>query len=181
MSSVNRVILIGRLGRDPEMRTTSAGDRIANMTLATTETWRDRASGERKERTDWHTVVVYDERLSEIVERYLRKGSQIYVEGTLQTRKWTDKQGQDHYATEVILSKFRGQIVILDSGDLRGATSRDQRSPARTTPVLRGGSARTGPRGSPNTDNDLDDEIPFIAGDSERDWMLAENRNRWRA
>src|SRR5579872_3435738 len=121
--SVNKVILVGNLGRDPEIRSTQDGNRIANFSLATSETWRDRSSGERKERTEWHRVVIFNERLVEIAEKYLRKGSKIYVEGALQTRKWTDQQNQERYTTEVVLTRFRGELTMLDgaSGARGGA------------------------------------------------------------
>src|SRR5579872_2527175 len=112
--SVNKVILVGNLGRDPEIRSTQDGNRIANLNLATSENWRDRVSGERKERTEWHRVVIFNERLVEIAEKYLRKGSKIYVEGALQTRKWTDNSGQERYTTEVVLQRFRGELTMLD-------------------------------------------------------------------
>src|SRR5579863_8479208 len=112
--SVNKVILVGNLGRDPEIRSTQDGVRIANLNLATSESWRDRVSGERKERTEWHRVVIFNERLVEIAEKYLRKGSKIYVEGALQTRKWTDQQNQERYSTEVVLQRFRGELTMLD-------------------------------------------------------------------
>ena len=112
--SVNKVILVGNLGRDPEIRSTQDGTRVATLNLATSENWRDRASGERKERTEWHRVAIFNDRLVEIAEKYLRKGSKIYVEGQLQTRKWTDQQGQDRYTTEVVLSRFRGELTMLD-------------------------------------------------------------------
>src|SRR3954453_23149880 len=107
--SVNKVILIGNLGKDPEVRSTQDGSKIVNFSLATSETWNDRASGERKERTEWHRVAIFNERLAEVAEKYLRKGSKVYVEGSLQTRKWTDQQGQERYTTEVVLGKFRGE------------------------------------------------------------------------
>src|SRR5438876_1174615 len=112
--SVNKVILVGNLGRDPEIRSTGEGVRIANLNLATSESWRDRVSGERKERTEWHRIVIFNERLVEIAEKYLRKGSKIYIEGALQTRKWTDQQGQEKYTTEVVLQRFRGELTMLD-------------------------------------------------------------------
>src|ERR687885_173673 len=112
--SVNKVILVGNLGRDPEIRSMQDGMRVATLNLATSESWRDRASGERKERTEWHRVVIFNERLVEIAEKYLRKGSKIYVEGALQTRKWTDQQGQEKYSTEVVLQRFRGELTMLD-------------------------------------------------------------------
>src|ERR1700693_5024128 len=112
--SVNKVILVRHLGRDPEIRSTQDGIRIANVNLATSESWRDRVSGERKERTEWPRAVIFNERLAEIAEKYLRKGSKIYVEGALQTRKWTDNAGVEKYSTEVVLQKFRGELTMLD-------------------------------------------------------------------
>jgi single-strand DNA-binding protein len=124
--SVNKVILVGNLGRDPELRSTQDGTRIANLNLATSESWRDRVSGERKERTEWHRVVIFNERLVELAEKYLRKGSKIYVEGALQTRKWTDNAGIEKYSTEIVLQKFRGELTMLDGaggGGARGGES----------------------------------------------------------
>jgi single-strand DNA-binding protein len=112
--SVNKVILIGNLGRDPEIRSTQNGTRIANLSLATSESWRDRTSGERKERTEWHRVVIFDEKLVEVVEKFLKKGAKIYVEGALQTRKWTDQTGVEKYTTEVVLQRFRSELTMLD-------------------------------------------------------------------
>src|SRR5690606_22716806 len=106
--SVNKVILIGNLGRDPEIRTLNSGDRVANLRVATSETWRDRASGERKERTEWHRVVIFNDNLVKVAEQYLRKGSKIYLEGAIQTRKWQDQSGQEKYSTEIVLQKYRG-------------------------------------------------------------------------
>src|SRR3546814_157416 len=111
--SVNKVILVGNLGRDPEVRSTQDGTKIVNFTLATSETWRDKSSGERRERTEWHRVVIFNENLARIAEQYLRKGSSVYVEGQLQTRKWTDQQGQEKYTTEVVLQRFRGELTLL--------------------------------------------------------------------
>ena len=117
--SVNKVILVGNLGRDPEIRSTQDGMRIANLAVATSETWRDKMSGERKERTEWHRVVIFNERLAEVAEKYLKKGSKVYVEGALQSRKWTDNSGQERYTTEVVLQRFRGELTMLDGA--RGA------------------------------------------------------------
>jgi single-strand DNA-binding protein len=111
--SVNKVILIGNLGRDPEIRTLGSGDRVANLRIATSETWRDRQSGERKERTEWHQVVVYNDNIVKVVESYLKKGSTVYIEGALQTRKYTDQSGAERYSTEVVLQKFRGELTML--------------------------------------------------------------------
>ncbi|MBN8909335.1 MAG: single-stranded DNA-binding protein [Rhodospirillales bacterium 69-11] len=113
--SVNKVILVGNLGKDPEVRTTQDGSKIVNLTLATSETWNDRGSGERKERTEWHRVVIFNDRIGDVAERFLRKGRKVYVEGALQTRKWTDQQGQERYTTEVVIGRFRGELVLLDS------------------------------------------------------------------
>jgi single-strand DNA-binding protein len=163
--SVNKVILVGNLGRDPEIRSTQDGMRIANLAVATSETWRDKMSGERKERTEWHRVVIFNERLAEIAEKYLRKGSKIYVEGALQTRKWTDNSGQERYTTEIVLQRFRGELTMLDGA--RGAGG----------PPIEGGYdepyAGGGFGDEPRTSNsiapargrvpvnDLDDDIPF--------------------
>src|ERR1700757_303822 len=121
--SVNKVILVGNLGKDPEIRTTQDGQKIVNLTLATSETWNDRQSGERKERTEWHRVVIFNDRVGDVAERFLRKGSKIYVEGSLQTRKWTDQQGQERYSTEVVLQRFRGELTMLDGAGGAGGRS----------------------------------------------------------
>ncbi len=113
--SVNKVILVGNLGKDPEVRNTQAGQKIVNFTMATSDTWNDKASGERKERTEWHRVVIFNERLADVAERFLRKGRKVYVEGSLQTRKWTDQSGQEKYTTEVVIDRFRGELTLLDS------------------------------------------------------------------
>lgn len=137
MSSVNRVTLIGNVGRDPEIRN-SGGTRICNLSLATSERWKDKATGEFTEKTEWHRVVIFDDRLVDVVERYVAKGSKLYLEGQLQTRKWTDKSGAEKYSTEVVLSKFRGQLVLLG-----GHVDTADGAPRRPSVV------------------DLDDEIPF--------------------
>ena len=115
MSSVNKVILIGNLGRDPEVRSMSSGDPVVNLSLATSERWKDKSSGEQREKTEWHRVVVFDERLCDVAQKYLRKGSKIYIEGQLQTRKWTDQQGVEKYSTEVVLKRFNGVLTMRDS------------------------------------------------------------------
>ena len=115
MSSVNKVSLIGNLGRDPEVRSMSSGDPVVNLSLATSERWKDKSSGEQREKTEWHRVVVFDERLCDVAQKYLRKGSKIYIEGQLQTRKWTDQQGVEKYSTEVVLKRFNGVLTMLDS------------------------------------------------------------------
>src|SRR6202167_3323847 len=118
--SVNKVILVGNLGRDPEVRNTQDGGKIVNLALATSETWNDKASGERKEKTEWHRVVIFNDRVADVAERYLKKGAKIYVEGALQTRKWTDQGGQERYSTEIVLQNFRGELTMLDSAGGRG-------------------------------------------------------------
>lgn len=112
--SVNKVILVGNLGKDPEVRRMTNGDPIVNLSVATSETWKDRASGERKEKSEWHRVVIFNKNLAEVAEKYLRKGSKVYLEGSLQTRKWTDKDGAEKYSTEVVLQNFNGTLVMLD-------------------------------------------------------------------
>jgi single-strand DNA-binding protein len=168
--SVNKVILVGNLGKDPEVRTTQDGSKIVNFTLATSETWNDRGSGERKERTEWHRVVVFNDRIGEVAEKYLRKGRKVYVEGALQTRKWTDQSGQERYTTEVVIGRFRGELVLIDSnrgedageGGGGGGGYRAERAP-----VSRAGGGGGGGGGAPSWDaprgggQDLDDEVPF--------------------
>jgi single-strand DNA-binding protein len=111
--SLNKVLLIGHLGRDPEIRTTQSGDKVANLSIATSESWKDKNSGERREKTEWHRVVVFDDRLVGVVEKYAKKGSQLYLEGALQTRKWADKDGGEKFTTEIVLQKYRGEITLL--------------------------------------------------------------------
>ncbi len=121
MASINKVILIGRLGKDPETRSMSNGGEVVSFSLATSESWNDKGSGERKEKSEWHNIVIFNEGIGKIAKQYLRKGSQCYLEGQLQTRKWTDQNGNDKYTTEVVLQKFRGELTLLDSkGDGRG-------------------------------------------------------------
>jgi single-strand DNA-binding protein len=151
--SINKVILVGNLGRDPEIRTLNSGDKVANLNLATSETWRDRNSGERKERTEWHRVVIFNDNLVKVAENYLRKGSKIYVEGALQTRKYTDQAGVEKFSTEVVLQKFRGELTMLD-GRQDGAREFDAGGYAAGPKA--GGS---GPR--EDFSADMDDEIPF--------------------
>src|SRR5215475_10203634 len=132
--SVNKVILVGNLGKDPEVRTTQDGQKIVNLTLATSENWNDRQTGERKERTEWHRVVIFNDRVGDVAERYLHKGSKIYVEGSLQTRKWTDQSGQERYSTEVVIGRFRGESTMLDTrggGDGAGEGGYRERAPAQ--------------------------------------------------
>ena len=159
--SVNKVILVGNLGKDPEIRTTQAGSKIVNLSVATSESWNDRASGERKERTEWHRVVIFNERLADVAERFLRKGRKVYLEGALETRKWTDQSGQERYSTDVVLRNFRGELTLLDSA--RGAEASPsegggfsrERAPA-ARPAAKAAPSWEAPKGG-----DLDDEIPF--------------------
>ena len=145
--SVNKVILVGNLGRDPEVRRMTSGEPVVNLSLATSESWRDKASGERKEKTEWHRVVIFNENLAKVAEQYLRKGSKIYIEGQLQTRKYTDKDGVEKYSTEIVLQRFRGELVMLDTRSEGGG----------------GGGGRGGAgEGAASFDrNEMDDEIPF--------------------
>lgn len=124
--SVNKVILVGNLGKDPEVRRMTSGEPVVNLSVATSETWRDKTSGERKERTEWHRVVIFNENLAKVAEQYLRKGAKVYLEGALQTRKWTDKEGAERYSTEVVLQRFRGELVMLDSRGEGGGGARER-------------------------------------------------------
>ncbi|MFI4974175.1 MAG: single-stranded DNA-binding protein [Caulobacterales bacterium] len=156
--SVNKVILVGNLGRDPEIRTLNSGDRVANLNLATSESWRDRNSGERKEKTEWHRVVIFNDNLVKVAEQFLRKGSKVYIEGALQTRKYTDQSGQEKFSTEIVLQKFRGELTMLDGkGEGGGREEGDFGGYSAA-----GGGQRTQPSGPRETFTaDLDDEIPF--------------------
>jgi len=152
--SVNKVILVGNLGADPEVRHTNDGNPIVNLRVATSERWRDRNSGERRERTEWHRVAIFNEKLGEVAQKYLHKGSKVYLEGQLQTRKWTGQDGQERYSTEVVLQRFRGELTMLDS---RGEGGGGYDAPG-------GEIERPGPRPGPGPAQggaDLDDEIPF--------------------
>jgi single-strand DNA-binding protein len=148
--SINKVILVGNLGKDPDVRRTASGDPVVNLSLATSESWRDKATGERKEKTEWHRVVIFNKNLAEVAEKYLRKGSKVYVEGQLQTRKWTDKDGAEKYSTEVVLQNFRGELTMLDGRNGGGEA---------------GGGFGSG-RGTSESPasfqrDEMDDEIPF--------------------
>ena len=155
VGSVNKVILVGNLGRDPEVRSMQNGGKVCNLSVATSERWKDRNSGEQQERTEWHRVVIFDDRLVDVAERFLQKGRKIYMEGELQTRKWQDQSGQDRYTTEVVLRRFRGQLVLLDSRSESGGGGYDAPSDYGAPDNNMGGGP-IGPSGS-----DLDDEIPF--------------------
>ena len=166
--SVNKVILIGNLGKDPRISRLNSGEQVASFTLATSETWRDKASGERKEKTEWHNVVVYNENIAKVVEQYCKKGTKVYVEGQLQTRKWQDQQSnQERYTTEIVLQRFRGELTLLDSRGA-GGEGRESFGGADERPSL--ASARSGggerrpamaPAATSGGGGDLDDDIPF--------------------
>ena len=154
--SLNRVMLIGNLGADPEIRRTNAGDPIANLRIATSESWRDKNNGDRKEKTEWHSVVIFNDNLAKVAENYLKKGTKVYIEGQLQTRKWQDNNGNDRYSTEIVLQRYRGELQILSSVDSDGGGNRgggnrsnnNQRNDDRSS-------------SNQNRDDDLDSEIPF--------------------
>ena len=153
--SVNKVILVGNLGRDPEVRSTQDGTKVANLSLATSENWKDKNSGERREKTEWHRVAIFNERLVDVAEKYLKKGSKVYIEGQLQTRKWTDQSGQERYSTEVVLQRFRGELTMLDGRGGGGEGGGD--GGGMSEPPAQGGGGRAGGGGG----GDLDDDIPF--------------------
>jgi single-strand DNA-binding protein len=159
--SVNKVILVGNLGRDPEIRSTQDGTRVANLSVATSESWRDKATGERKERTEWHRVVIFNDKLVEIVEKYLKKGAKVYLEGALQTRKWTDNSGQERYSTEVVLQRYRGELTMLDGRSSSSEGGSYAEEPAQEFASAAGGRAAGGRGERRPAAQDLDDEIPF--------------------
>lgn len=180
--SVNKVILVGNLGRDPEVRRLGSGEPVVNLRIATSETWRDKQSGERKERTEWHSVVIFNENLAKVAEQYLRKGSKVYIEGQLQTRKWQDQSGVEKYTTEIVLQRFRGELTILDSrqgggsdeyGEGSGGGYMEDRSGGgggsfgRSGAMGGGGSRQpamssgSGGGGGRSSSSHLDDDIPF--------------------
>lgn len=159
--SVNKVILVGNLGRDPEVRTMQqSGGRVASLSVATSESWKDKNSGERKERTEWHRVSIYNDNLISIVERYLKKGSKVYLEGQLETRKYTDKDGAEKYTTEVVLRQFRGELTLLDGSSGNGGGRGVEDYSGAGAPSFGGGS-QGGYSSGGSIGNDLDDEIPF--------------------
>lgn len=183
--SVNKVILVGNLGADPEIRRLNSGEPVANLRIATSESWKDRQSGERKDKTEWHSVVIFNENLAKVAEQYLKKGAKVYIEGQLQTRKWTDQQGNDKYTTEIVLQKFRGELQMLDSRGEGGGSSGGAGGGGRfeggssSRGNFEGGSSRGGDFGGNNNSggndfgrsnpqqqsggfsHDLDDDIPF--------------------
>ncbi|MDZ4309196.1 MAG: single-stranded DNA-binding protein [Cypionkella sp.] len=180
MAGVNKVIIVGNLGRDPEVRNFPNGGKVVNLRIATSETWRDKQSGERKERTEWHSVAIFNEALGKIAEQYLRKGSTVYIEGQLETRKWQDQSGADRYTTEIVLRQFRGELTLLGGRDGGGAGGgggggdddrgryEDQGGGSGGGGASGGGYSRGGGYGGGNAGggggggrSDLDDEIPF--------------------
>jgi single-strand DNA-binding protein len=167
--SVNKVILVGNLGRDPEVRRLNSGEPVVNLRIATSETWKDKASGERKEKTEWHSVVIFNENLARVAEQYLKKGSKVYLEGQLQTRKWQDQQGQEKYTTEIVLQRFRGELTILDSRG-GGASEFGEEEPGqisrggdfgRSSPMDRKPAPAPASGGGGSRFSDIDDDIPF--------------------
>ena len=172
--SVNKVILVGNLGRDPETRRLGSGDPVVNLRIATSENWKDKGTGERKEKTEWHSVVIFNENLCRVAEQYLRKGSKVYIEGQLQTRKWQDQSGQDKYSTEIVINRFRGELTLLDGrNDRQGGDYGDDQDgggqisrggdfgrsgPMERKPAMAGGGGGGGRGGY---SKDLDDDIPF--------------------
>lgn len=173
--SVNKVILVGNLGADPEIRRLNSGDPVVNLRIATSESWRDKNSGERREKTEWHQVVIFNDNLAKVAEQYLKKGMKVYIEGQIQTRKWQDQQGQDRYTTEIVLQKFRGELQMLDargeSGGGQVGYERGGQSGSQGGGYNRGSDfgqsgpgedrGRGGQSGSGGFSRDLDDEIPF--------------------
>ena len=166
MAGVNKVILVGNLGADPEARSLNSGGEVVNMRVATSENWTDKASGERKEKTEWHNVVIFNENLGRVAKNYLRKGSKVYLEGQIQTRKWQDQSGNDRYTTEIVLQKFRGELVLLDSRE--GAGSGRSAFGGEDYDDFGGGGAGGGAASRPQSrpqpaafDTDLDDDVPF--------------------
>ncbi|MGR3572134.1 single-stranded DNA-binding protein [Brevirhabdus sp.] len=163
--SVNKVIIVGNLGRDPEVRTFQNGGKVCNLRIATSENWKDRNTGERRERTEWHSVAIFSEPLARIAEQYLRKGSKVYIEGQLETRKWQDQSGQDRYSTEVVLRPYRGELTLLDGrgegGGGGGYSGRDEYQGGGQGGSGGGQSSRGGYDGPSGPASDMDDEIPF--------------------
>ncbi|WP_294537624.1 single-stranded DNA-binding protein [uncultured Rhodoblastus sp.] len=165
--SVNKVILIGNLGRDPEVRRFPSGDAVVSFSVATTDSWRDKATGERKERTEWHNISIFNENLGKVAEQYLKKGAKVYIEGQLQTREFTDKEGHQRKATDVVLTKFRGELVLLDGRGARGddagfgGASSGGGSFGRQSPLERGPSERNEGAGGGRASDTIDDDIPF--------------------
>ena len=162
MAGVNKVILVGNLGADPEARSLNNGGEVVNMRVATSESWNDKQSGQRQERTEWHNVVIFNENLGKVAKSYLRKGSKVYLEGQIQTRKWTDQSGNDRYTTEIVLQRFRGELVLLDAAGGGGGGGRDFGGGDYGSGDFGGGSSKPAQRPQPAAfDTDLDDDVPF--------------------
>lgn len=168
--SVNKVILIGNLGRDPEVRRMNSGDSVVSFSIATTESWKDKQSGERRDKTEWHNIVIFNENLGRVAEQYCKKGSKVYIEGQLQTRKYTDKDGNERQTTEIVLQRFRGELTLLDSRNSRGDNAGDERgafssgggsSFGRSAPMERSGGARPAASSGGRMSDAIDDDIPF--------------------
>ncbi|MBX7146523.1 MAG: single-stranded DNA-binding protein [Alphaproteobacteria bacterium] len=157
VGSVNKVILVGNVGKDPEIRNTQSGDRVATFPLATSERWKDKVTGERKEKTEWHRIVIFDDRLVEVIEKFVHKGSKIYVEGQLQTRKWSDQSGQEKYTTEVVLQRFRGELTLLDT---RGGGDNHNTFQNQNQEMTSGMGEFSRHKTLPSHDT-MDDDIPF--------------------
>lgn len=153
--SVNKVILIGNVGNDPEIKTTQSGSRLVNLSLATSESWKDKTTGERKENTQWHRVVIFNDALVGVVERFVKKGSKLYIEGQLETRKWTDNDGKDKYSTEVVLRPYRGELTLLDSRNAGGSNNNDYGDRSQSS------APQAAMAGGGNYGAALDDDIPF--------------------
>ena len=159
--SVNKVIIVGNLGKDPEIRSLTSGERVCNLSIATSEQWRDKSSGEKKEKTEWHRVVIFNDNIVKVAENYLKKGSTVYIEGSLQTRKWTDQQGVEKYSTEIVVGKFKGELTMLGGRDGGGASqgggSRSNDDDYSSGFSTGGANKPSGPKES----YDLNDDIPF--------------------
>jgi single-strand DNA-binding protein len=156
--SINKVILIGNLGKDPEVRFSGDGSKIVQLTLATGESWKDKNTGERKEKTEWHRIVIFNDRIADIAEKYIKKGTKLYIEGQLQTRKWTDNQGQDKYTTEIVLSKYKGELTMLDKAGQASDNSYNQSFGGSNAPI---NNQQVNKPSEQNSFPDLDDDIPF--------------------
>jgi single-strand DNA-binding protein len=158
--SVNKVILIGNLGNDPEVRHTQDGKPICNLSVATTDTWRDKSTGEKRERTEWHRVVIFNEQLAKVAQQYLKKGSKVYLEGQLQTRKWQDNSGQDRYSTEIVLQNFTGQLTLLDGRSGAGSFNESGQD-AYDQPSFDNGGQKGRAANTKSLSSDLNDDVPF--------------------
>ncbi len=159
--SVNKVILVGNLGRDPEIRNTQNGGKVCNLSVATSESWNDKASGERKERTEWHRVVVFNENIVKVCENYLKKGAKIYVEGQLETRKWTDQSGAEKYSTEVVLRPYRGELTMLDNKGSSGSNYNNDNGGMSAAPQQQASAGAARGQWQSSKGSDFDDDIPF--------------------